>query len=82
MKMSDAILTIIPTGIIPESQCPRCTAPLMVVNKRNFSYFGQAPQFVGCSAYPQCGYVRVVKPEDVTIMQQVQAERDAMPAEF
>ncbi len=51
---------LIPTGQIPESKCPRCAAPLMVVTKkvaqRHNPYSIQYPQFVGCTEYPACGY--------------------------
>lgn len=81
MTQKATVFEMIPSGVIPESTCPRCGAPLAVVNKR-MAYFGQAPQFVGCTMYPQCGHARTVTPDDRAAMEKVQAERDAMPAEF
>lgn len=75
------ITQIIRTGTIPESECPRCKSPLMVVNKR-VAYFGQAPQFVGCTEYPVCGYVRPMSEDVVEIMNDVQKQADLQPAEF
>lgn len=75
------ITQIIRTGAIPESECPRCKAPLMVVNKRH-AYFGQAPQFVGCTEYPACGYVTTVTEDVAAKMDEVQRQADLQPAEF
>lgn len=71
-----------PTGQIPGSSCPRCTAPLMVITKRNFQYFDKNPQFVGCTAYPACGYVTTLTEEVEKKMQTVQAEREAVTVDF
>ena len=55
--------TLCPTGEIPESKCPRCSAPLMVITKKNFQYFTAHPQFIGCTAYPECGFVAILTDE-------------------
>lgn len=72
---------LIPTGQIPDSNCPRCSAPLMVITKRN--HFGALhPQFVGCTQYPMCGHTSVVTDAVREKMHAVQAQREAMPVEF
>ena len=79
----DALPVIAKTraGTIPNSKCPRCEAPLMVVNKK-IALYGNAPQFVGCTRYPECGYHSPVTPEIKAIMNEVQRRADLLPAEF
>lgn len=55
--------TLSPTGQIPDSVCPRCAAPLMVITKRNYQYFTAHPQFIGCTAYPECGFTAILTDE-------------------
>ena len=66
------MIDLIPTGQIPDSKCPRCGAPLMVVTKkaaqRMNPYSIQNPQFVGCTEYPQCGYNTTVTEQVREIM--------------
>ncbi len=38
------------------SQCPKCGSPLVKRNARKGKYAGQ--EFLGCSGYPKCRYIR------------------------
>lgn len=74
----------IPTGEIPNRQCPKCGAPLYVRNKRNQSVDKKRNQFIGCSMFfiTGCDYVAQVT-EDVAKLMIEQAEAfAALPAEF
>lgn len=55
--------TLSPTGQIPDSQCPRCGSPLLVVTKTKNCHYTQHPQFVGCTTYPACGHLSLVTTE-------------------
>lgn len=76
----------IPTGIIPDSECPKCAAPLVVLDKRdpNAELWGRNPQFVGCTNFQVtgCNYRRKVNEQDRAVMEAVRAEFEALPAEF
>lgn len=76
----------IPTGEIPGSQCPKCGAPLRVIDKKqpNAQYWGRNPQFVGCQNYhiTGCTYRRKVNEADRATMKQAEEAFAALPAEF
>lgn len=74
----------IPTGEIPNSQCPKCGAPLYVRNKRRQTVTNKHNQFVGCSMFfiTGCAYVTTVSEEVATVMIERAAEFAALPAEF
>lgn len=73
------------TGIIPGSECPKCGADLLVIDKPTDTVtYGRNPQFVGCSNYfaTGCDYRATVTDDIRAIMDRVQAEADLQPAEF
>ena len=76
----------IPTGEIPGSVCPKCGAPLRVIDKHqpNAQYWGRNPQFVGCTNYhiTGCTYRRTVNEQDRKIKEAEAATFAALPAEF
>lgn len=76
----------IPTGEIPNSECPGCGAPLIVINKKdpNAEHWGRNPQFVGCTNYhiTGCAYRRKVNDQDRATMEAEAQAFAALPAEF
>lgn len=72
------------TGVIPGSMCPKCGAPLTVIDKRDITPCTEHPQFVGCTMHMRtgCNYRSVITPDVIEKAGQKQAEIDAVPVEF
>lgn len=72
------------SGVIPNSECPKCGAPLAVRDKRNPQQYAKHIQFVGCTMYhvTGCNYVAQVTAEIEQKMEEEWAKFEALPAEF
>lgn len=75
--------SLIPTGQIPDSICPKCGGSLCVINKREYMTLEHNRQFVGCMNYPKCGYMaKKISADVIAKMNNVQVERDLQCVEF